>query len=146
MTLATYLGLKCTFYEWRCRCFTEFICTDNLASLMLSMPVNMDLFCFPENHFFFFHFFQTEFDICAAGLHNCDQHAHCISRRGTFKCQCLAGFKPNGLKCVDIDECAERRDACHGNARCVNTVGSYKCTCPPGHARIGIKGIGSICV
>ena len=58
----------------------------------------------------------------------------CTNMDGSFKCECLAGFKlsPSGLSCVDVDECLENPLICL-RGQCQNTLGSYVCVCEAGY-------------
>ncbi|XP_053239658.1 EGF-containing fibulin-like extracellular matrix protein 1 isoform X1 [Podarcis raffonei] len=70
-----------------------------------------------------------DIDECATGAHNCRVDQICVNLRGSFSCQCTAGYQKRGDQCVDIDECA-RLSFCHH--RCVNTPSSYYCQCNAG--------------
>ncbi|XP_010614179.1 EGF-containing fibulin-like extracellular matrix protein 1 isoform X4 [Fukomys damarensis] len=71
----------------------------------------------------------SDIDECTAGTHNCGAEQVCINLRGSFRCQCPAGYQKRGEQCVDIDECSVP-PYCH--QRCVNTPGSFYCQCSPG--------------
>lgn len=44
-----------------------------------------------------------------------------------YECQCADGLKPNGTRCVDVNEC-DSHDTC--SHFCWNTYGSFHCFCP----------------
>ncbi|CAB4014358.1 microneme [Paramuricea clavata] len=60
---------------------------------------------------------------------NCDENAGCIYNKGSFKCQCNAGYVGDGKTCTDINECSHQ--LCNG--KCINTDGSYECQCNTGY-------------
>ncbi|CBA11612.1 Nidogen [Caenorhabditis elegans] len=41
-----------------------------------------------------------DLDECQRGDHNCDQHAKCTNRPGSFSCQCLQGYQGDGRSCI----------------------------------------------
>ncbi|XP_053102390.1 EGF-containing fibulin-like extracellular matrix protein 1 isoform X2 [Hemicordylus capensis] len=70
-----------------------------------------------------------DIDECAIGTHSCRSDQICVNLRGSFTCQCPAGYQKRGDQCVDMDECM-LPPFCHH--RCVNTPGSYYCQCNSG--------------
>ncbi|XP_033634915.1 fibrillin-2-like [Asterias rubens] len=66
-------------------------------------------------------------DLCLNGA--------CINLEGTFRCDCLLGYRYDAMKyqCTDIDECAEGMSYCRSNAICRNTIGSHVCECRAGY-------------
>lgn len=73
--------------------------------------------------------FCRDVDECATGRHTCGPEQTCYNTRGSFSCQCPAGYQRSGDRCLDRDECT----VTHCMHRCVNTPGSYYCECNPGH-------------
>ncbi|XP_051937233.1 EGF-containing fibulin-like extracellular matrix protein 1 isoform X1 [Hippocampus zosterae] len=71
-----------------------------------------------------------DIDECATGRHTCGPEQTCFNTRGSFSCQCPAGYQRNRNQCVDRDECALSNYCMH---TCVNTQGSYYCECNAGH-------------
>ncbi|CAB3397791.1 unnamed protein product [Caenorhabditis bovis] len=41
-----------------------------------------------------------DLDECQRGDHNCDQHARCSNRIGSFSCECLPGYLGDGRTCI----------------------------------------------
>ncbi|XP_063047006.1 EGF-containing fibulin-like extracellular matrix protein 1 [Engraulis encrasicolus] len=74
--------------------------------------------------------FCRDIDECATGSHTCSVEQTCYNTRGSFSCQCPAGYQKIGDQCVDRDECLISHYCMH---RCVNTVGSYYCECDTGY-------------
>ncbi|XP_072843227.2 EGF-containing fibulin-like extracellular matrix protein 1 isoform X1 [Pogona vitticeps] len=70
-----------------------------------------------------------DIDECATGTHSCSSDQICVNLRGSFTCQCPAGYQKRGDQCIDVDECL-LPPFCHH--RCVNTPGSYYCQCNAG--------------
>ncbi|TDH03013.1 hypothetical protein EPR50_G00158780 [Perca flavescens] len=66
----------------------------------------------------------------------CGENALCHNTMGSFKCQCLDGYRGLGAEtsptCKDINECAEDRGICGLNAICFNTIPHYSCICDDG--------------
>ncbi|XP_078285515.1 adhesion G protein-coupled receptor E3-like [Rhinoraja longicauda] len=68
----------------------------------------------------------------------CHQNATCNNTRGSYQCNCSAGFLASsataslnaGKICEDNDEC--NSSPCHELATCTNTMGSYLCRCNAG--------------
>ena len=79
-----------------------------------------------------------DIDECLNNSANCDLHAICTNKFGSFGCACYSGYEGNGLICFDVDECSDSNlNNCNANfADCTNTVGSYKCTCKQGYSGI----------
>nr|XP_022290768.1 protein kinase C-binding protein NELL1-like isoform X1 [Crassostrea virginica]XP_022290770.1 protein kinase C-binding protein NELL1-like isoform X1 [Crassostrea virginica] len=75
-------------------------------------------------------------DFCGLG-NNCHSNATCINLTTRFACQCLPGYRGDGVHCEDVNECLTKGGKyghhCNGQTICVNTVGSYLCKCPSGH-------------
>ncbi|XP_060610587.1 EGF-containing fibulin-like extracellular matrix protein 1 isoform X1 [Anolis sagrei] len=69
-------------------------------------------------------------DECATGTHTCRSDQICVNLRGSFTCQCSAGYQKRGDQCIDVDECTFS-PFCHH--RCVNAPGSYYCQCNSGY-------------
>ena len=47
----------------------------------------------------------------------------CINSDGSYHCQCPAGFRDNGGRCVDVDECEIQNGNCQ--KFCINTKGKF---------------------
>ncbi|XP_061645590.1 EGF-containing fibulin-like extracellular matrix protein 1 isoform X2 [Phyllopteryx taeniolatus] len=69
-------------------------------------------------------------DECATGRYTCGPEQTCFNTRGSYSCQCPAGYQRNRDQCVDRDECVLSHYCMH---TCVNTQGSYYCECNTGH-------------
>ena len=68
-------------------------------------------------------------DECDTGTHMCDADAACINTKGTYECNCNAGYEGPGVTCEDVDECSAIVGLCDLNAVCDNTVDSFNCSC-----------------
>ncbi|XP_078313226.1 fibrillin-1-like [Crassostrea virginica] len=57
----------------------------------------------------------------------------CVNTDGSFRCECLAGYKlgADGRTCEDKNECDDSPGVC-GNGTCRNVVGGFECFCSPG--------------
>lgn len=79
-------------------------------------------------------------DVCAAPSRNtCAPVAICTPTKGSYLCECPAGYVGDGQSCEDIDECADPElNTCNGSAVCANTPGSHECTCPSGYFYDGV--------
>lgn len=61
----------------------------------------------------------------------CDTNSKCVNIRGSFLCQCNAGYELiEHNECADIDECRLDKKMC--DQFCENTKGGYKCHCRRG--------------
>ncbi|KAK2156567.1 hypothetical protein NP493_1960g00012 [Ridgeia piscesae] len=75
-------------------------------------------------------------DECALGTHTCDSsHGVCTNTHGGFTCSCIAGYRSDGLRCLDIDECSTLNDCDMrpGIGLCTNIPGSHTCGCGTGY-------------
>lgn len=54
----------------------------------------------------------------------------CVNSYGSFRCECLTGYRNVGNVCEDIDECADGSHRC--SQLCTNTYGNYRCSCESG--------------
>ncbi|XP_027138925.1 adhesion G protein-coupled receptor E2 isoform X2 [Larimichthys crocea] len=80
-------------------------------------------------------------DECVSNVNLCGNYSTCTNTQGSFKCQCLDGYKDTGGKitfagdgqCKDINECTDNRDICGQGGNCSNLIGSYQCTCHSGY-------------
>ncbi|KAJ7390034.1 hypothetical protein OS493_027559 [Desmophyllum pertusum] len=53
----------------------------------------------------------SDFNECNdQSTHNCDRHAICINKPGTFECKCQDGYQGNGLTCDSAPEPADPED------------------------------------
>ncbi|XP_043388618.1 adhesion G protein-coupled receptor E5 isoform X19 [Chelonia mydas] len=77
-----------------------------------------------------------DIDECRKTPDICGPRATCINTKGSYRCECRAGYVPsnrNTTLCQDIDECHKTPDICGPNATCINTNGSYWCECRAGY-------------
>eukprot|EP00933_Yihiella_yeosuensis_P021663 TRINITY_DN17115_c0_g1_i1.p1 TRINITY_DN17115_c0_g1~~TRINITY_DN17115_c0_g1_i1.p1 ORF type:complete len:1176 (+),score=181.49 TRINITY_DN17115_c0_g1_i1:77-3604(+) len=71
----------------------------------------------------------------------CHAKGRCVDTTGSFTCSCNAGYRGDGMSCVDYDECVFKTDNCHKSyATCNDTVGSFTCQC-----KTGFTGNGTTC-
>jgi len=74
-----------------------------------------------------------DFDECShEGHHDCSEFAECINEKGTYRCQCRAGFVDSSIDEREGRIClAERQDCdeCNGNGRCVFEPSSNEKSC-----------------
>lgn len=70
------------------------------------------------------------------------KNGKCINTDGSFRCDCLPGYKldSTGFSCIDDNECISRPGIC-GNGTCTNVIGSFQCSCNAGFE----PGIDNIC-
>ncbi|CAH3146754.1 unnamed protein product, partial [Porites lobata] len=83
-------------------------------------------------------------DECSASSPVCDSNANCSNTRGSYSCNCRAGYTGDGKTCQgicvpfsDVDECSASSPVCDSNSNCSNTRGSYICTCKSGYTGDG---------
>jgi len=65
---------------------------------------------------------------CVQG--NCVCNPGFERKKGSYRCDCVQGYRLQGETCVDINECQESDDPngfCGAGSMCFNTVGSYRC-------------------
>ncbi|TSR87315.1 Latent-transforming growth factor beta-binding protein 4 [Bagarius yarrelli] len=64
----------------------------------------------------------------------CGPMSVCVNMAGSYKCECLPGFRAAGpgRQCRDVNECLEG-EFCFPRGECVNTDGSYMCVCAQGY-------------
>ncbi|XP_061407198.1 EGF-containing fibulin-like extracellular matrix protein 2 [Lethenteron reissneri] len=75
--------------------------------------------------------FCIDVDECEVDTHRCAPPLVCANTPGSYRCQCLPGFRMGARgACQDVDECL--RSPCQH--RCINTVGSFECQCPAGYS------------
>ncbi|KAK2894957.1 hypothetical protein Q8A67_012186 [Cirrhinus molitorella] len=81
----------------------------------------------------------SDIDECASP-HMCGLQSVCVNTDGSYRCDCLPGYRAAGPRrqCRDINECLEG-DFCFPRGECVNTDGSYKCVCAQGY-KSGVNG------
>ena len=72
-------------------------------------------------------------------MNPCGDGAECKNLRGSYECQCLPGYEPDGNgRCQDVNECeTELADNCPINSECNNLIGTYECKCAPGYKPLG---------
>ena len=78
---------------------------------------------------------------CLAKTDNCHEFATCTDTPGSFTCECLDGYRGDGINtCVEINQCAEKTDECDEFATCSNnSLGTYTCECFNGYRGDGFK-------
>ena len=58
-----------------------------------------------------------DIDECLKQTHNCHGSAYCDNNEGSFYCECVVGFKGDGIECENENECEEaggaRYEFCH---------------------------------
>ncbi|XP_062601606.1 uncharacterized protein LOC134263292 [Saccostrea cucullata] len=78
-------------------------------------------------------------DTCDVDINECENspctgpHERCVNAPGSYRCDCIKGFKNYSGVCEDIDECQEPF-LCHH--KCENTQGTYRCSCKKGYQLI----------
>ncbi len=60
---------------------------------------------------------------------DCNGNSSCVEKNNVNVCNCLNGYKGNGLICEDIDECIANTHNCDKNSTCKNTEGAFECIC-----------------
>lgn len=70
-----------------------------------------------------------EHDVDECQLHPCRNNGSCVNYVGTYRCDCLTGFRGNDCS-LDIDECD--RFPCKNEGTCTNYPGGYSCQCHDG--------------
>ncbi|VDP24319.1 unnamed protein product [Soboliphyme baturini] len=106
---------------------------------------------------------NSDFDECISGRNPCHRHAKCTNTFGGFTCECLSGYRGDGIKRCDsvtgestttarlttktapiTSSSTEAKglksvcDLCHENAECVYSHGRNTCHCLPGYFGNGI--------
>ncbi|XP_064612337.1 uncharacterized protein LOC135476257 [Liolophura sinensis] len=71
-------------------------------------------------------------DVKECDTASCGYLRHCIDTPGSYRCQCMAGYKEEDGQCRDIDECS-LGGIYNCTQDCQNTMGSFQCTCAPGY-------------
>ena len=72
-------------------------------------------------------------------IHDCAYFGTCVNNIGSYECDCVDGYKGDGLECSDINECEVGTANCDPNASCLNVDGSYSCSCVKGFFGNGKK-------
>ena len=82
-----------------------------------------------------------DIDECLKQTHNCHGSAYCDNNEGSFYCECVVGFKGDGINCENENECEEaggaRYEFCHEKAICIDLFGSFRCECITGYVGDG---------
>uniref|UniRef100_A0A3B3T7Y3 Stabilin 2 n=1 Tax=Paramormyrops kingsleyae TaxID=1676925 RepID=A0A3B3T7Y3_9TELE len=78
-------------------------------------------------------FCERHAEACGPTMDRCHAHATCIYN----ECVCKAGYKGDGITCVEMDPCSSPwRGGCGENEKCVKTgPGIHKCQCLAGWKR-----------
>ncbi|XP_055997522.1 uncharacterized protein LOC125648181 [Ostrea edulis] len=78
---------------------------------------------------------SVDIDECQLNPSICGSNKLCHNTEGSYKCDCLQGFKLIDDKCEDIDECndASLNDCPVDTTQCRNTFGNYSCECKEGY-------------
>ncbi|XP_046357676.2 uncharacterized protein LOC124135985 [Haliotis rufescens] len=66
----------------------------------------------------------------------CSSQQTCVDTPGSYQCRCPAGFRKQGLECIDINECEAMTSPCQSNFLCLNTAGSFSCHCQEGYTEV----------
>ena len=78
-----------------------------------------------------------DIDECLEKTHNCHGSAYCDNNEGSFYCECVVGFRGDGIDCENENECEEaggaRYEFCHDKATCIDLFGSFRCECITGY-------------
>ncbi len=67
---------------------------------------------------------------CLLVTTKCPKYSECVNLPGTYRCDCLTGFKMILGRCLDVNECSLKTSGC--SHICENVVGSFRCKCPDG--------------
>ncbi|XP_055997526.1 fibrillin-2-like isoform X2 [Ostrea edulis] len=80
---------------------------------------------------------SVDIDECQLNPSICGSNKLCHNTEGSYRCDCLQGFKLIEDKCEDIDECddASLNDCPVDTTQCMNTFGNYTCECKEGYQR-----------
>ncbi|KAI9561912.1 hypothetical protein GHT06_012874 [Daphnia sinensis] len=80
----------------------------------------------------------------------CDINAQCIynSQADRHVCQCLSGFRGDGLTCIRSSESCEQAANCSPYATCTydEVLNSYQCVCLPGFEGDGYECVRPTCI
>jgi hypothetical protein len=82
----------------------------------------------------------VDVDECSSGASECDEHASCHNREGSYDCICNDGFSGTGKVCAALDDCGGVTNTCHADATCTRTDSGVACTCTT-----GFQGDGHLC-
>ena len=88
---------------------------------------------------------ETCIDYDECSLESCSTNANCTNNDGSFTCDCMEGFRGDGVTCNDINECEEIQlgttDEGDGpcSYKCENIPGSFRCSCDIGMVGHGKK-------
>ncbi|XP_023668414.2 stabilin-2 isoform X1 [Paramormyrops kingsleyae] len=82
-------------------------------------------------------FCERHAEACGPTMDRCHAHATCIYNEPEVECVCKAGYKGDGITCVEMDPCSSPwRGGCGENEKCVKTgPGIHKCQCLAGWKR-----------